>query len=81
MCGADLIETDADLYCPNHDGCTKQIIERLTHFVSRDAMNIVGLSRKTIEALVATHGVKHFSDIYKITHDELNALDGFKDKR
>lgn len=81
VCGAGLVETDADLYCPNHDGCIKQIIERLTHFVSRDAMNIVGLSRKTIEALVDTHDVKHFSDIYKITHDELSALDGFKDKK
>lgn len=81
VCGTQLVDTEADLFCPNHDGCSKQIIERLTHFVTRDAMNIVGLSRKTIETLHNEHNVTHFSDLYKVTESDLAGLEGFKDKK
>ena len=81
VCGSKLEETEADVFCPNHNGCQKQIIERLTHFVSRDAMNIVGLSRKTIETLNSVYGTKHFSDLYKIEKSQLEQLEGFKDKK
>ncbi|MBQ7452926.1 MAG: NAD-dependent DNA ligase LigA [Clostridia bacterium] len=81
VCGAPLVETDADIYCPNHNGCKKQIIERLTHYASRDAMNIVGLSRKTIEALHEKYNVTHFSDLYKITPEQIRDIEGFKDKK
>ncbi|MBO4569771.1 MAG: NAD-dependent DNA ligase LigA [Clostridia bacterium] len=81
VCGSTLTETEADLFCPNHNGCAKQIIERLTHFVSRDAMNIDGLSRKTIEQLHANFNVKNFSDLYKLTREQVASLEGFKDKK
>lgn len=81
VCGSKLEETEADLFCPNHNGCNKQIIERLTHFVSRDAMNIVGLSRKTIETLHFKYNVTHFSDLYLVTKNQLEQLEGFKDKK
>ena len=81
VCGTELVETDADLFCPNHNGCSKQIIERLTHFASRDAMNIVGLSRQTITQLIERFGVKHFSDLYNLNVEQISQLDGFKDKR
>lgn len=81
VCGSALVETEANLYCPNHFGCEKQIIERLSHFVTRDAMNIEGLSRKTIERLLVTLGVKSFSDLYKLTTGDLAKIEGFKDKK
>ncbi|MBQ7578940.1 MAG: NAD-dependent DNA ligase LigA [Clostridia bacterium] len=81
VCGAKLEETDADLFCPNHNGCSKQIIERLSHFVSRNAMNIEGLSIKTIEALHENFNVTHFSDLYKLKKEQIETLEGFKDKK
>ena len=81
VCGAKLEETEGDLFCPNHNGCTKQIIERLAHFVSRNAMNIDGLSIKTIEALYHNFKVMHFSDLYKLKKEQIASLEGFKDKK
>ncbi len=80
-CGAPLRETIANLYCTNHMGCRRQIIARLTHFASRNTMNIEGLSVKTIELLHDNFNITTFADIYKITKDELLSLEGFKDKK
>ena len=80
-CGAELVETVANLYCPNHNGCSKQIIGRLTHFASRNTMNIEGLSVKTIEQLHDAYNVTTFADLYKLTKEQLLALEGFKDKK
>lgn len=81
VCGANLIETIANLYCPNHLNCSKQIIGRLTHFASRNAMNIEGLSIKTIELLHDKYNVSTFADLYRLTKDQLMQLEGFKDKK
>lgn len=81
VCGTQLNETIANLYCPNHNGCSKQIIGRLTHFASRNTMNIEGLSVKTIELLHATYNVTTFADLYKLTKEQLLQLEGFKDKK
>lgn len=81
VCGTVLEETEANIYCPNHFGCSKQIIERLSHFVTRDAMNIEGLSGKTIDRLYFDIGVRSFSDLYKLTAGDLAKLEGFKDKK
>lgn len=81
VCGAVLIETVANLYCPNHLNCPKQIVGRLTHFASRNAMNIEGLSIKTVELLHEKYQISTFADLYKITKDQLLQLDGFKDKK
>lgn len=81
VCGATLTETVANLYCPNHLNCSKQIIGRLTHFASRNAMNIEGLSVKTIELLHKKYGVSAFADLYHLTKEQLIDLEGFKDKK
>lgn len=80
-CGAILEDTQTELYCPNHFGCRAQIVLKLVQFSSRNAMNIDGLSIKTIEQLYDKFNVKSFSDIYKLTYEELESLEGFKDKK
>lgn len=80
-CGAALEDTQAEQYCPNHYGCRQQIISKLTQFVCRNAMNIDGLSKQTLSQLYDEVGTKTFSDIYKLTADDLSRLDGFKDKK
>lgn len=80
-CGSILLDTGTELYCENHLGCRTQIILKLDQFASRDAMNIDGLSVKILEQLYDKFNVKSFSDIYKITEEELKTLEGFKDKK
>lgn len=80
-CSTPLIENGANLFCPNTDGCKDQIIDRLTNFVSREAMNIEGLSISTITALYNIFKIKNFADIYQISANELQLLEGFKTKK
>lgn len=80
-CGSTLEDTGIELFCLNHLGCRTQIVLKLTHFASRNAMNIEGLSIKTLEQLYDKFNVKTFSDIYKLNKETLSKLDGFKDKK
>ena len=81
VCKTELVETIANLYCPNHENCKRQIVGRLTHFAGRQAMNIEGLSVKTIEQLHENFGTSTFGDLYKLTQEQLYSLEGFKDKK
>lgn len=80
-CGSELIDTETELYCPNHLGCRTQIVLKLVQFSSRNAMNIDGLSVKTLEQLYDKFNTKTFSDLYKLTAENLAELDGFKTKK
>jgi DNA ligase (NAD+) len=80
-CNRELVEIGANLFCTNHSGCYEQIIERLTHFVTRDAMNIDGLSVQTIKQLYETHNISYPWQLYTLTSDMLVCLEGFKDKK
>lgn len=80
-CNAILEDTETELYCPNHLNCRTQIVLKLVQFSSRNAMNIDGLSVKTLEQLYDKFNVRTFSDLYKITAENLAELEGFKDKK
>ncbi len=80
-CGATLKEIGANLFCPNSDECIEQIVDRLTHYCSRNAMNIEGISEKTIKQLHSKFGLSSIEDLYAITYDQLAQLEGFKDKK
>ena len=80
-CGSILVEDGANLFCRNVYGCEEQIKDRITHFASRDAMNIEGLSGKTVEAMYEKLKVKSVSDLYQLTKEELLKLEGFKERK
>lgn len=80
-CGTDTIIDKANIFCPNHKACKKQILERLTHFARRDAMNIETLSRKTLEFLMENFQISSFSDLYKFDYSKLIGLTGFGEKK
>ena len=69
------------LNCPN-PLCKAQIILGLTHFCSRDAMNIEGLSEQTLEKFVDNGFIENFTDIYSLSKysDQIINLDGFGEK-
>lgn len=80
-CGSKLEEIGANLFCLNTYNCPEQIIDRLTHYASRDAMDLVGISDKTAEQFYKVLNITNIADIYKITAEDLSKLDGFKDKK
>ena len=80
-CGSQVIDTETELYCPNHSGCRQQIVLKIVQFSNRNAMNIDGLSIKTIEQLYDKFNVSTFSDLYRLNAEKLSKLDGFKDKK
>jgi len=80
-CGEKLTQKGPLLFCTNHQGCKEQIIDKISHYASRDAMNIEGFSEKTAESIYDNLGVRNLSDIYKITKENLLTLEKFKDKK
>ena len=81
FCGGPITERGAHLYCLNRESCKPQAVARLAHFGSRDALDITGFSEKTAELLYDQLGVRDAADLYHLTVNDLQALDGFKDKR
>ncbi|MFS9374916.1 NAD-dependent DNA ligase LigA [Streptococcus infantis] len=72
-------EDEVALRCIN-PRCPAQIMEGLTHFASRDAMNISGLGPSIVEKLFAANLVKDVADIYRLTVEDLLLLNGIKEK-
>ncbi len=79
-CGYVLTETGAHLFCPNRV-CEPRIVAKLDHYASKNAMDIEGFSESTALALLREKSVKNFSDLYRLTAEDLRDLEGFKDKK
>ena len=80
-CGSHLYQDGVHIFCPNTLSCVPQLVSRLTHFASRDAMDIEGFSEKTIEKLMGTVGLKEIPDVYKLRYEDIIKIEGFKEKR
>lgn len=80
-CNSLLTRVGPNLFCTNHKGCYEQIIDRLSHFVSRDAFNIEGLSEKTLKVLFENFNVAYPYELFTIRAEQLVGLEGFKDKK
>ncbi len=67
-------------YCVNA-ACPAQLVRNLEHFVSRGAMDIVGLGIKIVEQLVDAGLVKDVADLYTLKREDLLSLEGFAEKK
>jgi len=69
------------LYCVN-ENCQAKHVKGFTHFVSRDAMNIDGLSEATLEKFIQMGFVKEFADLFHLNRykDDIIAMEGFGEK-
>jgi DNA ligase (NAD+) len=69
------------LYCTNPD-CQAKKIKSFTLFVSRDAMNMEGLSEATLEKFIAKGFIHEFADLFKLERfaDEIKVMEGFGEK-
>lgn len=82
--GTTTIKQDNDvkvLFCTNPD-CQAKKIKAFAHFVSRDAMNIEGLSEATIEKLIAAGCIREFADLFRLDlhRETITAMEGFGEK-
>lgn len=78
VCGHETIIKEVNdiktLYCTNSD-CEAKKIKAFTLFVSRDAMNIDGLSEATLEKFISSGFIKEFADIYKLSEYKAEIID------
>lgn len=85
VCGSDTVIEDDNgvetLHCPNPE-CPAKRIKAFTHFVSRNAMNIEGLSEATLERLVDEGMVREFADLFDLGkwRDRIVTMEGFGEK-
>ena len=80
-CGAPVVQDGIFVKCSNTRACANTIISALSHFCERDAMDIEGLSDKTLELLYGLNKVKAFHDIYALKQEDFDEVEGFRDKR
>ncbi len=73
VCGTPLVryEGEANHYCPNDTGCPTQRKGRIEHFVSRKAMNIVGLGRELIDEYYERRLIRDVADLYELKESQL----------
>ena len=89
VCGGstEIKTTDSDgreikvLYCGNPN-CAGRQIKKFTHFVSKQAMNIDGLSEATLEKFIQKGWITEIADIFKLSRfeNEITTLEGFGEK-
>ena len=80
-CGSPVEVRGVFAYCTDSEACEPALVSRFAHFVCRDAMDIEGLSDKTLELLYSEGKIRDFADLYSLCADDLTDLEGFKDKK
>lgn len=69
------------LHCENPD-CPAKQVKRFEHFVSRDALNIEGLSESGLLKLIGIGAIKEYADLFKLERykDSIEEMEGFGSK-
>lgn len=80
-CKKPLEEIGAHIFCVNFVECPAQIKGRLEHFVSKECIDIEGVSEQTVEQLYEKLNIKSPADLFDLTKEDLLKLEGFKDKK
>jgi DNA ligase (NAD+) len=72
-------EEEAVWRCPNIN-CPAQVVERIIHFTSKDAMDIRSFGDANVRKFFELGFLKNIPDIYKLPFDKISALEGFGEK-
>lgn len=80
-CGSIVTKNDADagIYCINVN-CPAQIIKKIIHFNSRDAMNIDGVGESNVKLLLSNNLIKDFADLYYLDIQDIKKLERMGEK-
>jgi DNA ligase (NAD+) len=79
-CGTEVRREGAYTICPASLSCHAQLVGRIVHYASREAMDISGLGVETARELVDREMVRTIADLYRLSVDEVTELDGFAEK-
>lgn len=81
VCESDLVhlEEEVALRCVNPQ-CPAQVVEKMTHFVSRNAMNIEGIGEKVVRQLYDEGLIRDVGDFYLLKKEDLIELERFGEK-
>lgn len=81
-CGETVKVENDMIICPNNN-CEGKLLNKICNFVSRDGMNINGLSKKSIDKLIAVGAIKDFSDIFALNNKKsiMMTMEGFGKKK
>ncbi len=71
---------EAATYCVNN-ACPDQLVRKLEYFVSRGAMDIVGMGSRQADLFVSKGYIKTLADIYQLPWEEIEKIDGYGEKR
>lgn len=75
ICGAPVVrDADGVFYRCTGAECPAQLTRNISHFVSRDAMDVEGLGSSIAESLIAAGSIKSPGDIYYLTLEDLKGL-------
>jgi DNA ligase (NAD+) len=80
VCQSHTIQEGLVLYCTGQTVCSAQLKGSLEYYVSKSAMNIDGLGKKTIAQFVDEELVKDLGDLYTLKKEQLLELEGFAEK-
>lgn len=75
-CNTDLIrkEGEAQHYCPNQESCPPQVLGRIEHFISRNALNIESLGPRTIKGFLNKNLIQNAAGLYSLKFEDINNL-------
>lgn len=79
-CSSELLDEGALIKCQNLD-CPSRVVNSIIYFASKNCMNIDGLGNKIVEQLVREKKIYDILDIYSLKYDDLQDLEGFKEKK
>jgi DNA ligase (NAD+) len=74
------IENQIAYKCLNFKNCTPQIEQSIIHFISRKAMNVIGIGNQTIRELVAKKIISRTADLYNLNSSDFEKLDRVGEK-
>ena len=72
-CGAGVVQDGEYHVCPNHEGCSAQVVGRVAQWIA--SLNILEWGDVLLEKLVSTGLVKSIPDLYRLTEDQVAGLD------
>ncbi|MGD9623654.1 MAG: NAD-dependent DNA ligase LigA [Arcobacter sp.] len=79
-CSSKLLDEGALIKCQNLD-CPSRVVNSIIYFASKNCMNIDGLGNKIVEQLVREKKIYDILDIYSLKYEDLQDLEGFKEKK
>ncbi|WP_373030959.1 NAD-dependent DNA ligase LigA [Sulfurovum sp.] len=79
-CQSELLDEGTLIKCQNLD-CPDRVVNSIIHFAKKGCMNIDGLGSKIVEILVKEHKIEDILGLYHLKFEDLEGMEGFKEKR